>query len=464
MILSNTKEHDGRKITMKKRFRTAILLILTLSFLFPQTTGCAPKEVEQTNESLRIAYYGTNTLISNPLYEFQQSHPDVEVTTDFLPVTEEDPTGDAFYTRIAAEIMSGKGPDITLISYSGMNAGKMMRSGTFVDLNEFIEEDPEFDLSKYNANVLKAGQVDGKQYIMPLTYTIPLVLTTQELLDQTGFDISTTNNYNAFLEECLKYKEANIPGAPPLAINAYLKPYLSDAVDYDTREVKVDTPENRETIRLNYEAIASQSSMDGYGIYSGGIDGAMRLKENKCLFIQGSMPLFFHCLNYRALKNTETPIQAVLRDAEGRLMAEVVDSVAINANSPNKQNAYEFIKLMLEGLSDQQQVSTMITIPVGNEAVRTYLEGLIGKEEKLSDLVQGDIGGTGEIETVSGLSQEDVDEYMGFLEAIDGAYIQEKDVYDTHRETIKPYYLGETTDLDGCIKNFEDKLKILASE
>lgn len=336
-----------------------------------------------------------------------------------------------------------------------------MRSGTFVDLNKFIEEDPEFDLSKYNANILKAGQVDGKQYIMPLTYTIPLVLTTQELLDQTGFDISTTSNYNAFLEECLKYKEANIPGTPPLAINAYLKPYLSDAVDYDTREVKVDTPENRETIRLNYETVLSQSSTDGYGPNSGGIDDAIDLIDNKTLFTLTSMPFTYHFYSFRALKSVKTPIQAVLRDAQGRLMAEVVDSVAINANSPNKQNAYEFIKLMLEGLSDQQQVSTMITIPVENEAVRTYLEGLIGKEEKLSDLVQGD---TGEIETVSGLSQEDVDEYMGFLEAIDGAYIQEKDVYDTHRETINPYYLGETTDLDGCIKNFEDKLKILASE
>ena len=80
--------------------------------------------------------------------------------------------------------------------------------------------------SKYNANVLKAGQVDGKQYIMPLTYRLPLVLTTQELLDKTGFDISTADNYNAFLEECLKYKQANIPGAPELSLDSYMRPYI----------------------------------------------------------------------------------------------------------------------------------------------------------------------------------------------------------------------------------------------
>ena len=49
---------------MKKRIKPAILLTLVLIFLFPQSTGCAPKEVEQTNNSLKIAYFGTNSFVS----------------------------------------------------------------------------------------------------------------------------------------------------------------------------------------------------------------------------------------------------------------------------------------------------------------------------------------------------------------------------------------------------------------
>ena len=49
---------------MKKRLRIVILLTLVLIFLFPQSTGCAPKEIEQTNDSLRIAYFGTNSFVS----------------------------------------------------------------------------------------------------------------------------------------------------------------------------------------------------------------------------------------------------------------------------------------------------------------------------------------------------------------------------------------------------------------
>ena len=442
---------------MKKRLRIAMLLTLVLIFLFPQSIGCAPKEVEQTNDSLRVAYFGTNLTVSYPLYEFKQQHPDVEVATDFQAYSDNDMDEYEFFARISAEIMSGNGPDIILAQLRCMNPNKMMRSGAFADLNEFLENDPEFDLSKYNANVLKAGQVDGKQYIMPLTYRLPLVLTTQELLDKTGFDISTADNYNAFLEECLKYKQANIPGAPKLSLDYYMRPYLADAVDYDTGEVKINTPENRETIRLNYEAVASLSDAEGYG-RRGFV--AQKLFDNEAMFPQAAQPADMYMISYRALKGTATPVMAAVRDAEGRLMAEVNEYAMINANSPNKENAYAFLKLLM---SDENYlgISHKASVPISNDAMHSYLEGMIGKEEKLEDLLQG---GIGELETAAGLTQEEVDAYMDILAEVDGAYIREKDVEDAHTETIEPYYDGETADLDGCIQNFEDKLKIIASE
>ena len=443
---------------MKKRIKPVILLTLVLIFLFPQSTGCAPKEVEQTNDSLRVAYFGTNIMVSYPLYEFKQQHPDVEVTTDFQAYSDNDMEEDDFFTRISAEIMSGSGPDIIISEFGRMNANKMMRSGAFADLNEFLEADPEFDLSKYNANVLKGGQVDGKQYIMPLTYRLPLVLTTQELLDKTGFDISTADNYNAFLEECLKYKQANIPGAPELSLDYYMTPYLADAVDYDTGEAKINTPENRETIRLNYEAVASLSDAEGYG--SGGFY-AQKIFENEAMLPQATQPASLYMISYRALKGTATPVMAAVRDAEGRLMAEIDEYAMINANSPNKENAYAFLKLLM---SDENYLSRsqQATISISNDAIQTYLEEeMVGKEEKVADLLQGY---TDETKVAAGLTQEEVNAYMDILAEVDGGYIREKDVEDAHTETIEPYYDGETADLDGCIQNFEDKLKIIASE
>ena len=178
------------------------------------------------------------------------------------------------------------------------------------------------------------------------------------------------------------------------------------------------------------------------------------------MFVQVVQPAVIYVLSYRALKEIGTPVMAAVRDAEGRLMAEVYEYAMINANSPNKENAYAFLKLLM---SDENYLSRsqQTTISISNDAMQSYLEGMVGKEEKLADLLQGD---TGELETAAGLTQEEVDAYMDILAEVDGAYIREKDVEDAHTETIEPYYDGETADLDGCIQKFEDKLKIIASE
>ena len=59
-------------------------------------------------------------MVSYPLYEFKQQHPDVEVITDFQPYTEDDPFGEAFFKRISAEVMSGNGPDT--VSYTHLSS------------------------------------------------------------------------------------------------------------------------------------------------------------------------------------------------------------------------------------------------------------------------------------------------------------------------------------------------------
>ena len=236
-----------------------------------------------------------------------------------------------------------------------------------------------------------------------------------------------------------------------------MRPYLADAVDYDTGEVKINTPENRETIRLNYEAVASLSDAEGYG-KSGFV--AQKLFDNEAVFTQETQPADMYMISYRALKGTATPVMAAVRDAEGRLMAEVYEYAMINANSPNQENAYAFLKLLM---SDENYLSRsqQSTISISNDAIRGCLEEMIGKEEKVADLLQGYAD---ETKVAAGLTQEEVNAYMDILAEVDGGYIREKDVEDAHTETIEPYYDGETADLDGCIQNFEDKLKIIASE
>ena len=447
---------------MKKRIRPAILLTLVLIFLFPQSTGCTPKEVEQTNDSLRVAYFGTVDLVAGALYEFKEAYPNVEVTVDAETYEETDDVGESFYTRISAEMMSGNGPDVFVFECEKLNANKMMRSGAFVDLNELTDGDPEWDLTGYNQAVIEAGQVDGKQYIMPLTYDIPLLLSTQSLLDETGFDISSADNYITFMEECLEYRQAGkkpeLLVRNPLHMRPYFYQLSTEIINYDTRAVKVNTPEIRKATELYQRAIISQYYQDGLGETSaGGVYGAISLRDKTSLFERSIIPLEYHIQNYRALKAIgETPVTIPLYNVEGKLAAQVNEAVAINASSPNQQNAYEFIKLMLENTDYVFQGY----FPVSNKAAERYMEQFMGEENQLS-LISGD---TGEFETLAALTQEEVDEYLDIIKKVDTAYIPERNVRSVYMEEIGPYLSGETDDIDTCLQNSEDKLKIIVSE
>lgn len=440
-------------------------IVLSVAFAL-STTGCGAKEVEQTNDQLKVAYYGSDDAIAYALYEFGQQHPEVEVITDSEAYGVSDDQGEAFYKRIAAEMMGGNGPDVLVFNCTWVNANKMMRSGAFEDMNRFVENDPDWDFSDLNQTVLKAGQVDGKQYVMPLTYSIPLILTTQSLLDGTDFDISTADNYIRFMEECLRYKESSqnpelIFRAPLLTMRPYAY-YLSiQSVDFDKKKASVAMPEIREAVDLYQQAVVSQYFVDGLGEFTGGgVYGAIALKEKTALFQYSNEPLDGHIEDRRALKGIgETPVSFPLYNIDEQLSAEITTAFAINANSPNKQNAYELIKLALNETNYGYQAYKG-DIFIVDSAVRSYLEGLIGKDEALS-LYSGDSGG---IETLAGLTQADVDEYMSFLDKIDIAYLPENDVVEVCRDEIKPYLEGAKSDLDDCLDTAEEKLNRILSE
>ena len=91
---------------------------------------------------------------------------------------------DAELTHIRTEIMSGAGPDVFLLSgfgssFSGMpentlfqNPEHAMASGFFLPLDDYLKTAQIMEWDELEPSVMKAGQYDGKQYILPLTYLI----------------------------------------------------------------------------------------------------------------------------------------------------------------------------------------------------------------------------------------------------------------------------------------------------
>ena len=458
---------------MNKKILRVLSFLLSITLLI-SLCGCDSgnggiKEVEQTNKELKIAIYGTGGGLQYALYGFRQQYPDVELIIDQEQFETNDDFGESFYTRISAEMMSGSGPDLVFITGSSvaLDLSKMIRSGVFADLSAFTENDPEWEALDLNEMVMNAGKWNDGQYIIPVTYNIPLLLTTESLLQKAEFDVSTAQNYLSFLEEGVDYKaknsaEPSLPAAlirTPLAMRPYFYNLSTDYMDFDTYEVNIDTDDIRKAQELAKEAYLYDCYVNDINsnMY-GGVYCAIGLTTNEALFEYSALPLAYHLLNFRALKAVEeVPVHVPLCNLDGELVATVKDCFAVNASSANKENAYRFIKLLLETI-DKDMFLELGSFVVSDQHVQAYLESFVGREDPLN-LTTGE---SGDLKNLAALTEDDVNEYMKILDSIDTAVLQnatERVIYSEMNA-----YFRDEKDLDTCLSAVEEQMRIFVSE
>lgn len=164
---------------MKKRKLIACILLLSIFSIFITSCSEQPKQsTEKTVLKVCIESSQLNQLKSVFSY-YHQLYQDVVVQPIFLPTGKEQ--RETEIKRIQTQIMAGTFADLYLLSTNipfytenpeplFPNLNKMMYSGIFCDLNEFLKKDKEFNRQDFLQPILDAGKANGKQMIFPLQY------------------------------------------------------------------------------------------------------------------------------------------------------------------------------------------------------------------------------------------------------------------------------------------------------
>ena len=104
-----------------------------------------------------------------------------------LYATEDD--YNAGITRLNADIVSGKVPDILLLDES-MPVESYMNKGLFENLKPFIEKDSELDINNFMPNIMEAFSQNGKLYILVPSFSIrTLIAKTSEVGAERGWTV-----------------------------------------------------------------------------------------------------------------------------------------------------------------------------------------------------------------------------------------------------------------------------------
>jgi ABC-type glycerol-3-phosphate transport system substrate-binding protein len=282
----------------------------------------------------------------------------------------------AYPTRMATELAAGKGPDIMFPHFMWTSdIVKMANAGAFLDLNDLIEQDEDFSLDDYYMPIIDSGIYRGKRYIMPFGYDVSVYIASTKALDEIGFDRSQTGDMISFINEIVRVlpkAQANPSFMSMFSTNfSLLREGRVKLVDFETDTILPDEEGLKKLLEAfkPYNHIASDSSR-----YIPREDlRPQHLLNGIFLFAPEQTAINFF-VNASRLKAQGDFEMFAMPGIDGKVNALFSYSTAIRSGSPNAQNAWNFIKLMLSPGVQGSQDHGFNLIPVHKDSLIAQAE------------------------------------------------------------------------------------------
>lgn len=400
---------------------------------------------------------------------FREYYPNAEIVlepVDYFVVTEEE-----YGTKLAAELMAGSGPDV-FFHYVEVKAAidpyKMMKSGAFLDLTDYFREDKTYNPSDFNQIVLRAGQLDGRQYLVPAGYDIPLFMTTEKIANEVGFKAQNCTNYISTMEEIISVTEENPMNFSPQGqlfkcITPFFSPVFTGShwIDHYGGTVNVDTPEMKKFYELTKEYLLPYRVTPSQAVWPSQLYSTA-LTAPSVNFVdinRSSYKMLF--ANLQLIEQAgDVPICIPWRSFDGKIEACSQQFIGVKRNTRNPQAAYQFIRVWLsqEYLMKEGAWGTDTSIPLNNLAVKMRLK----KAQEPAYVYYSEMGGEGQVVELKGLSDRTVENYLNLFNEIDYCTWENPTIY-MMRETMEDYYSGARS-YESCISEVQSKLEIYLTE
>ncbi len=419
-----------------------------------------PEPVEQTNKTLKIYYsdYASTPIMDAAVQLYQKQYPDVELEVE-KSYSADLESYTTKYQQMANQIMAGEGPDLFVVDQVSMDVEKMARQGVLADMEPFFEAD-DFDWDSYQKVVMDGGVWDGKRLVIPYTYCIPLAITTQTALEETGFSVENCSDFMGFVEESNKILDnpENTRSLFCEAISA--RSFYMDAgiefLNYDNKTVHLGSDEMKKGLEW-YGKIINAEGAD-QAVPSSLLMGAEMVWNKQALFdLPVAKSINQINASYAALDTADEAVMVPIRNVNGGITARIDEAVAVRNNSENLQNAYNFIKILLspECMSSAFK-NAIVTFSVLDQFNYDYWQDTLEYQSNIYNY-EGDapFGEGGKP-----FSEEAFNELMGYIDEIDDAYFSNR---SGMINSMEPYFSGELS-LDEAIAQAERELELYLTE
>lgn len=449
-------------------------VLLLVSLLLQGCSGSAVK-VSATDEleiCIDAHYY---PMMKSVFSDYTELYPNVKITYEivtrdnsyFAPLIDED-YKQTTLRHLQTEIMSGNGPDLFILD-SGYNGEcffkdlyKAMSGGVFCDLLPLFQE-AGISEEDFIEPVFDTGKIDGKQYIAPLEYQVYNMLTIEASNQNMGaHQINDTADMLAGIRAAMEIPGASVPPSKDLTkdFGYFINPYYyarNPLIDYDANTVQIDTPLTRnvlETGKLATDKLNQYKSFSQpeYSLTSWFDYMQSNRNITFCPYFLASLLNSTSAIFFGRIMEVE-PIPS----EDGGVCAVISSFAGIRANSGNKQNAFNMIKLLLSEKYQIKKSDYHYVYPCEGYPVR---KGVL--EQRIHDLVPGGESffcPIGSQETVV-LPDETRHDFISIESQITSARLPTP--YEVNN-ILAQYYAGGL-DLDTAIQRMQEYWEISLSE
>lgn len=453
-------------------FLAALVAAMSLTACSPQSqpSGTAeatpapivvPEPVEQTNKTLKVYYsdYASTPIMDAAVQLYQKQYPDVELEVE-KSYSADLESYTTKYQQIANQIMAGEGPDLFVVDQVSMDVEKMARQGVLADMEPFFEAD-DFDWDSYQKVVMDGGVWDGKRLVIPCTYSIPLAITTQTALEETGFSVENCSDFMGFVEESNKILD-NTENARSLFCEAIsARSFYMDAgiefLNYDNKTVHLGSDEMKKGLEWYGKIVNAEGANQAVPVSL--LMGAEMVWNKQALFdLPVAKTIYQINASYAALDTADEAVMFPIRNVNGGITAGIEEAVAVRNNSENLQNAYNFIKILLSPECMSSAFGNAgATFSVLNQFNYDYWQDTLEWQPNNFYNYEGDapFGEGGKP-----FSEEAFNELMGYIDEIDDTYFSD---CSGMRDNMEPYFSGELS-LEEAMAQTERELELYLTE
>lgn len=302
------------------------LSVLIGGFIFCSILFLKQKDNDKEEQTtLSICTEESLASVINNMIECYNKYYNENIKFEITYLPEDPMQRESMCKRLQTELMSGKGKDIYLMSeYSRElenttdlfgDPNKLIYNGVLADMTEWTKKDKSFQ--ECFQPVMEAGQAGGRQYLLPITFTVPMFIRegsgvdfTKETLKPLG---KLIDEKSELLQEIAPYTFTNT------------KEWLGNCIDYKKQRVTVSEKEIEKVLR--YEVEKNKEGIDG--------------SNEKFVFSLGGF-------NKDEGKEHTLYQYIPMVTLNGKPMAKIYNYIAIGRNCKEKERAYQFARLFLQ--------------------------------------------------------------------------------------------------------------------